>query len=103
MISSVITHSPKCKVAPAALLELKTACDLFEAAATHGGRAGKFLVSRFTLFVREIRGGWNYPTFCPVSSSPLPWAGKKEVGREGLTTSTTRSSLSSSGALSLLE
>ncbi|TEB32701.1 hypothetical protein FA13DRAFT_1662397 [Coprinellus micaceus] len=43
MISSVVTHSPKCKVAPAALLELKTACDLFEAAASHGGRAGKFL------------------------------------------------------------
>ncbi|KAJ2927653.1 hypothetical protein H1R20_g9438, partial [Candolleomyces eurysporus] len=43
MVSSVITHSPKCKVAPAALLELKTACDLFEAAASHGGRAVKFL------------------------------------------------------------
>ncbi|KAF5313331.1 hypothetical protein D9611_008642 [Ephemerocybe angulata] len=43
MISSVITHSPKCKVAPAAMLELKTACDMFEAAALHGGRAGKFL------------------------------------------------------------
>ena len=50
MISSVVTHSPKCKVAPAALLELKTACDLFEAAASHGGRAGKFLVSDPTFF-----------------------------------------------------
>ncbi|RXW22701.1 hypothetical protein EST38_g3131 [Candolleomyces aberdarensis] len=43
MVSSVITDSPKCKVAPAALLELKTACDLFEAAASHGGRALKLL------------------------------------------------------------
>ncbi|KAG2007078.1 fungal specific transcription factor domain-containing protein, variant 3 [Coprinopsis cinerea AmutBmut pab1-1] len=43
MIGSVVTHNPKCKVAPAALLELKTACDLFEHAASFGGRAVKFL------------------------------------------------------------
>ncbi|KAE9406550.1 hypothetical protein BT96DRAFT_875520 [Gymnopus androsaceus JB14] len=43
MISSVVTHGPKSKVAPAALLELKSACELFEQAATHGGRAVKFL------------------------------------------------------------
>lgn len=52
MISSVVTHSPKCKVAPAALLELKTACDLFENAASHGGRARKFLVSHPTFSSR---------------------------------------------------
>jgi hypothetical protein len=44
MLSSVVTHSPSCKVAPAALLELSMACDLFERAAAHGGRAKKFLV-----------------------------------------------------------
>ncbi|KAH6903168.1 hypothetical protein BKA70DRAFT_1301768 [Coprinopsis sp. MPI-PUGE-AT-0042] len=43
MIGSVVTHNPKCKVAPAALLELKTACDLFEQASSFGGRAVKFL------------------------------------------------------------
>lgn len=45
MISSVVTNGSKSKVAPAALLELKGACDLFEEAATYGGRAVKFLVS----------------------------------------------------------
>jgi hypothetical protein len=44
MLSSVVTHSSSCKVAPAALLELRMACDLFEKAAAHGGRAKKFLV-----------------------------------------------------------
>ncbi|KAJ7594208.1 fungal-specific transcription factor domain-containing protein [Mycena floridula] len=43
MISSVVTNGPRSKVAPAALLELKAACDLFEKAAPHGGRAVKFL------------------------------------------------------------
>ncbi|TFK25407.1 hypothetical protein FA15DRAFT_668474 [Coprinopsis marcescibilis] len=43
MIGSVVTRNPKCKVAPAALLELKTACDLFENAASYGGRSVKFL------------------------------------------------------------
>ncbi|KAJ3761423.1 hypothetical protein EV360DRAFT_37822, partial [Lentinula raphanica] len=43
MISSVVTHGSRSKVAPAALLELKNACDLFEQAAFHGGRAVKFL------------------------------------------------------------
>ncbi|KIY49731.1 hypothetical protein FISHEDRAFT_7362, partial [Fistulina hepatica ATCC 64428] len=43
MISSVVTHSPRSKVAPAALLELNAAVDLFEKAAAVGGRAVKFL------------------------------------------------------------
>ncbi|KAJ4490375.1 hypothetical protein J3R30DRAFT_3278237 [Lentinula aciculospora] len=43
MISSVVTHGSRSKVAPAALLELKSACELFEQAASHGGRAVKFL------------------------------------------------------------
>ncbi|KAK0469060.1 uncharacterized protein EV420DRAFT_1492278 [Desarmillaria tabescens] len=43
MISSVVIHGPTCKVAPAALLELKAACDLFDTAAKYGGRAVKFL------------------------------------------------------------
>ncbi|KAF9078402.1 hypothetical protein BDP27DRAFT_1309531 [Rhodocollybia butyracea] len=43
MISSVVTHASRSKVAPAALLELKSACELFETAAVHGGRAVKFL------------------------------------------------------------
>lgn len=45
MLASVATHSSRSKIAPAALLELKTACDLFEMAAGYGGRAVKFLVS----------------------------------------------------------
>lgn len=48
MISSVVTHGSQCKVAPAALLELKAATDLFELAASYGGRAVKFLVSVFS-------------------------------------------------------
>jgi len=60
MISSVITHSPKCKVATAALIELRTACDLFEAAASYGGRAIKFLVSVLTSTaeVRSSKLAW---------------------------------------------
>lgn len=45
MLASVVTHSSQSKVAPAALLELRTAHGLFEKAATYGGRAVKFLVS----------------------------------------------------------
>ena len=45
MLASVATHGPRCNVAPAALSELKNACDLFEGASTYGGRAIKFLVS----------------------------------------------------------
>lgn len=45
MLSSVVTLASKSKVAPAALLELGTACDLFERAAAYGGRATKFIVS----------------------------------------------------------
>ncbi|KAL0578343.1 hypothetical protein V5O48_003657 [Marasmius crinis-equi] len=43
MLSSVVLHGSKSKVAPAALLEVRSACDLFEKAAAHGGRAVKFL------------------------------------------------------------
>ena len=44
MLASVATNASRSKIAPAALLELKIACDLFEAASKYGGRAGKFLV-----------------------------------------------------------
>ncbi len=56
MISSVVTHGSQCKVAPAALLELKAACDLFETAASYGGRAVKFLVSGVnTRLINELQ------------------------------------------------
>ena len=45
MLASVATHGPRSNVAPAALSELKNACDLFEGASAYGGRAIKFLVS----------------------------------------------------------
>jgi hypothetical protein len=45
MLASVATHGPRSNVAPAALSELKNACDLFEAASGYGGRAIKFLVN----------------------------------------------------------
>ena len=45
MLASVVTHGPRSNVAPAALSELKNACDLFEGASAYGGRAIKFLVS----------------------------------------------------------
>ncbi|OBZ76843.1 putative transcriptional regulatory protein C1F7.11c [Grifola frondosa] len=43
MLASVVTHGGTTKTAQAALGELRLACDLFERAATHGGRAVKFL------------------------------------------------------------
>ncbi|KXN89689.1 hypothetical protein AN958_05229 [Leucoagaricus sp. SymC.cos] len=44
MLSSVATHvSKQSQVAHAAMIELDNACDLFEHAARHGGRAVKFL------------------------------------------------------------
>ncbi|KAF8639131.1 hypothetical protein AX17_001621 [Amanita inopinata Kibby_2008] len=43
MLSSVATHCSRSSIAPAALLELNNACDLFERAAVHGGRSVKFL------------------------------------------------------------
>ncbi|KAF9269469.1 hypothetical protein L218DRAFT_1072308 [Marasmius fiardii PR-910] len=43
MLSSVVMHGSKSKVAPAALLEVRSACELFEKAAAYGGRAVKFL------------------------------------------------------------
>ena len=44
MMASVVTRGGTSKTAQAALSELRMACDLFERAAKHGGRAGKFLV-----------------------------------------------------------
>ncbi|KAI0325812.1 hypothetical protein GY45DRAFT_1339856, partial [Cubamyces sp. BRFM 1775] len=43
MMASVVTRGGTSKTAQAALSELRMACDLFERAAKHGGRAGKFL------------------------------------------------------------
>ncbi|KAI9068189.1 hypothetical protein FKP32DRAFT_1609038 [Trametes sanguinea] len=43
MLGSVVTRGGSSKTAQAALSELRIACDLFERAAKHGGRAGKFL------------------------------------------------------------
>ncbi|KAI8996651.1 fungal-specific transcription factor domain-containing protein [Trametes punicea] len=43
MMGSVVTRGGTSKTAQAALSELRVACDLFERAAKHGGRAGKFL------------------------------------------------------------
>jgi len=51
MLSSITIHAPRSKMAPAALLELKIACDLFEDASKFGGRATKFLVSRILRFM----------------------------------------------------
>jgi hypothetical protein len=49
MLASVATHGPRSNVAPAALSELKNACDLFEGASAYGGRAIKFLVSVYLI------------------------------------------------------
>ncbi|KAG6829977.1 hypothetical protein H0H92_002782 [Tricholoma furcatifolium] len=43
MLSSVVTHSSQSKVAPAALLELTAAHELFQQASSFGGRAARFL------------------------------------------------------------
>ncbi|KAI0672081.1 fungal-specific transcription factor domain-containing protein [Trametes maxima] len=43
MMGSVVTRGGTSKTAQAALGELRSACELFEHAAPHGGRAGKFL------------------------------------------------------------
>jgi len=52
MLASVATHASRSKIAPAALLELKNAYELFEAASGFGGRAVKFLVSlNFVYFI----------------------------------------------------
>jgi hypothetical protein len=50
MLSSVATHvSKQSQVAHAAMIELNNACELFEHASRHGGRAVKFLVSSVIL------------------------------------------------------
>ncbi|KAG5643330.1 hypothetical protein DXG03_001180 [Asterophora parasitica] len=43
MLASVVTNGSQSKVAPAALVELRTACELFQQASVYGGRAVKFL------------------------------------------------------------
>ncbi|KDR77286.1 hypothetical protein GALMADRAFT_96046 [Galerina marginata CBS 339.88] len=69
MLASVATHSSRSKIAPAALLELRTACDLFENAAAYGGRAGKFLTilrrlqSKAQIAYRDANSG--IPTAIP--------------------------------------
>ena len=55
MLASVATHGPRSNVAPAALSELKNACDLFEGASAYGGRAIKFLVSDHCITKNMIR------------------------------------------------
>ena len=55
MLSSVATHGSRSKIAPAALSELKNACDLFESASTYGGRAIKFLVSLTSISEDAVR------------------------------------------------
>ena len=55
MLASVATHGPRSNVAPAALSELKNACDLFEGASAYGGRAIKFLVSVHCITKNMIR------------------------------------------------
>ncbi|KAF9463262.1 fungal-specific transcription factor domain-containing protein [Collybia nuda] len=56
MLASVVTHSSQSKVAPAALLELRTACELFEKASSYGGRAGKFLpiIQRLQMKAQQV-------------------------------------------------
>ena len=68
MLASVVTHSSKCKVAPAALLELNSACELFASAANHGGRAVKFLVraSLLHVYCSEV----NFPFFKAYLETP---------------------------------
>jgi hypothetical protein len=54
MLASVATHASRSKIAPAALLELKIACGLFEEELRFGGGAGKFLVSAIMFFAFEL-------------------------------------------------
>lgn len=49
MLSSVVIHCTKNKVAAAAIIELKKAHELFEKASRYGGRAVKFLVRHVLL------------------------------------------------------
>ena len=57
MLASVVTHASQSKVAPAALLELRVAYELFESAAAYGGRAVKFIVGlvlwSLVIFIHE--------------------------------------------------
>ena len=56
-MGSVVTRGGTTKTAQAALGELRIACDLFERAAPHGGRAGKFVVRRSPCYHGRIRRG----------------------------------------------
>jgi len=54
MLASAATHvSKQCQVAHTAMVELDHACELFERAASYGGRAVKFLVSLYRLSLIE--------------------------------------------------
>ncbi|KAJ7031566.1 hypothetical protein C8F04DRAFT_959994 [Mycena alexandri] len=57
MLSSVVTHAARSKVAPAALLELGKACELFEAAEKicPNSRAGKFVPILHRLSKRAVQ------------------------------------------------
>lgn len=55
MLASVVTRCPQSKVASAAFVELRMACDLFERAAQYGGRAKTFLVSLFPSHAEALR------------------------------------------------
>lgn len=62
------THvSKQSQVAHAALIELNSACELFEHAARHGGRAVKFLVSTrvISISVRLVCFGFFHPSYLP--------------------------------------
>ncbi|KAH9474722.1 putative transcriptional regulatory protein C1F7.11c [Psilocybe cubensis] len=65
MLASVATHSSRSKIALAALLELKTACELFESAASYGGRAVKFLP-----ILKRLQG--KAQTACRNANSGVP-------------------------------
>ena len=45
MLALIPVRAPQSKMAHTALMELKGACELFERASVHGGRAVKMLVS----------------------------------------------------------
>ena len=70
MLASVVTHSSQSKVAPAALLELRTAYDLFQQASAYGGRAVKFFVRHFPPVPWKV--GCSYLMTATVADHPTP-------------------------------
>lgn len=57
MIASIVTRATgiglKSKVTSAALIQLRSACELFENASAYGGRAMKFLVGKVDVLNTE--------------------------------------------------